>query len=89
MSAIERAQAELLEVVEMSRRAAEHQADALTRQLELEVKELRRKESALDDLAQSEDSMHCLMVSGTRWVRNHTLASCSLYGEFRVANDIS
>lgn len=68
MSAIERAQAELLEVVDMSRRAAEHQADALTRQLELEVKELRRKESALDDLAQSEDSMHCLMVSGTRWV---------------------
>lgn len=67
VSAIERAQAELLEVVEMSRRAAEHQADALTRQLELEVKELRRKESALDDLAQSEDSMHCVMVSGTRW----------------------
>lgn len=89
MSAIERAQAELLEVVEMSRRAAEHQADALTRQLELEVKELRRKESALDDLAQSEDSMHCLMVSGARCVRNHTLASCSLYGEFCVANDVN
>lgn len=63
ITAIERAQAELLEVVEMSRRAAEHQADALIRQLELEVKELRRKETALDELTQSEDSMQCVMVS--------------------------
>lgn len=68
--AIERAQAELLEVVEMSRRAAEHQADALTRQLELEVKELRRKETVLDELTQSEDSTQCLMVNETSRLQN-------------------
>ncbi|XP_076581492.1 E3 ubiquitin-protein ligase TRIM39 isoform X1 [Chaetodon auriga] len=60
VSAIERSQAELMEVMEMSRRAAEHQADAMIRQLELEVKELRRREGALSELAQSDDHMHCI-----------------------------
>lgn len=60
--AIERSQAELIEVIEMSRRAAEHQADAMIRQLELEVKELRRRESALAELAQSDDYIHCIKV---------------------------
>lgn len=62
VSAIERSQAELIEVIEMSRRAAEHQADAMIRQLELEVKELRRRESALAELAQSDDYIHCIKV---------------------------
>ncbi|XP_049425344.1 E3 ubiquitin-protein ligase TRIM39 [Epinephelus fuscoguttatus] len=60
MSAIERSQRELMEVMEMSRRAAEHQADAMIRQLELEVEELRRRESALAELAQSDDYLHCV-----------------------------
>lgn len=63
VSAIERSQAELIEVIEMSRRAAEHQADAMIRQLELEVKELRRRESALAELTQSEDYIHCIKVA--------------------------
>ncbi|XP_071315318.1 E3 ubiquitin-protein ligase TRIM39 isoform X2 [Trachinotus anak] len=60
VSAIERSQAELIEVMEMSRRAAEHQADAMIRQLELEVEELRRRESTLAELAQSDDHSHCV-----------------------------
>nr|XP_046236996.1 E3 ubiquitin-protein ligase TRIM39 [Scatophagus argus] len=60
ISAIERSQVELMEVMEMSRRAAEHQADAMIRQLELEVKELRRRESALAELAQSDNHIHCV-----------------------------
>ncbi|XP_042367773.1 nuclear factor 7, brain [Plectropomus leopardus] len=60
VSAIQRSQAELMEVMEMSRRAAEHQADAMIRQLELEVEELRRRENALSELAQSDDYMHCV-----------------------------
>ncbi|XP_044196773.1 E3 ubiquitin-protein ligase TRIM7 isoform X1 [Thunnus albacares] len=60
VSAIERSQAELMEVLEMSRRAAEHQADAMIRQLELEVEELRRRESVLAQLAQSDDHIHCV-----------------------------
>ncbi|XP_034006119.1 nuclear factor 7, ovary isoform X2 [Trematomus bernacchii] len=58
--AVKRSQAELLEVMEMSRKAAEHQADALIRQIELEVEELRRRESNLKELVQSEDHMHCV-----------------------------
>ncbi|XP_028419432.1 E3 ubiquitin-protein ligase TRIM39 [Perca flavescens] len=60
MSAIQHSQAELMEVMEMSRRAAEHQADSMIRELELEVEELRRRESALAQLAQSDDYMHCV-----------------------------
>ncbi|XP_035849683.1 zinc finger protein RFP isoform X1 [Sander lucioperca] len=60
VSAIQRSQTELMEVMEMSRRAAEHQADSMIRQLELEVEELRRRESALAQLAQSDDYMHCV-----------------------------
>lgn len=63
MSTFERSQAELMEVMEMSRRAAEHQADAMIRQLELEVAELRRRESALAELARSDDHIHCIKVS--------------------------
>lgn len=62
VSAIERSQAELMEVMEMSRRAAEHQAKALIRQLELEVEELQMRENALAELAQSDDHIHCVKV---------------------------
>ncbi|KAJ4948560.1 hypothetical protein JOQ06_020093 [Pogonophryne albipinna] len=58
--AVKRSQAELLEVMEMSRRAAAHQADAMIRQIELEVEELRRRESNLKELVQSEDHLHCV-----------------------------
>ncbi|XP_068444473.1 E3 ubiquitin-protein ligase TRIM39 [Clinocottus analis] len=60
VSAIERSQAELMEVMEMSRRAAALQADATIRQLELEVEELRRRKSALAELARSDDYIHCV-----------------------------
>ncbi|KAM3857525.1 E3 ubiquitin-protein ligase TRIM39 [Diretmus argenteus] len=58
--AIERSQAELMEVMEMSQMAAEHQANATVRQLELEVTELRRRGKALAELAESEDPVHCV-----------------------------
>ncbi|XP_041842675.1 E3 ubiquitin-protein ligase TRIM39 [Melanotaenia boesemani] len=59
-SAIERSQADLIEVMDISRRAAEHQADSMIRQLEREVEELRGKQSALAELAQSDDHLHCV-----------------------------
>ncbi|TMS02140.1 E3 ubiquitin-protein ligase TRIM39 [Larimichthys crocea] len=59
-SAIERSQAELMEVMDRSRRAAEQQADAMIRQLELEVEELRRRESTIAELVQSDDHIHCV-----------------------------
>lgn len=66
ISAVERSHAELLEVIEMSRRAAERQADAMIGQLELEVKELRRRESTLAELAQLDDPTHCVKVGEDR-----------------------
>uniref|UniRef100_A0A8K9XHS4 B30.2/SPRY domain-containing protein n=1 Tax=Oncorhynchus mykiss TaxID=8022 RepID=A0A8K9XHS4_ONCMY len=57
--AVERSQAELMEVIEMSRRLAEHKADDVIRQLEQEVNELRKRSHALSQLAQSDDYVHC------------------------------
>ncbi|KAL6118348.1 uncharacterized protein ACO6RY_03164 [Pungitius sinensis] len=58
--AIQHSQAELAEVTDISRRAARLQADAMVRQLELELEELRRRESALAELGQSDDYVHCV-----------------------------
>ncbi|XP_030609824.1 E3 ubiquitin-protein ligase TRIM39 isoform X2 [Archocentrus centrarchus] len=60
VSSIERSQAELLEVMEISRRAAQRQAESMTRQLEQEIEELRRRENELTKLAQSDDHVHCV-----------------------------
>ncbi|XP_012995952.3 E3 ubiquitin-protein ligase TRIM39 isoform X2 [Esox lucius] len=53
--AVEKSQAELQEVIEINRRAAEHQAEIAIRQLEQEVAELRRRSHTLSQLAQSDD----------------------------------
>ncbi|XP_041724280.1 E3 ubiquitin-protein ligase TRIM39 isoform X1 [Coregonus clupeaformis] len=56
--AVERSQAELMEMVEISRRVAEHQADAAICQLEQEVTELRKRSHAFSQMAQSDDNVH-------------------------------
>ncbi|KAM8881899.1 zinc finger protein RFP [Synchiropus picturatus] len=60
VSAIERSQAELMEVMETSQRTAEQQANAIKQQLELEIDELRRREQIISELAQSEDYIYCV-----------------------------
>lgn len=55
MSAVERSQAELLEVVEMGRRAAELRSQALIRDLEMEIANLRKRSANLSQLVQSQD----------------------------------
>lgn len=62
-SAIERSQAELIEVMDNSRRSAENQANAMIHQLEREIEELESREAALTELAMSEDHIHCVKVS--------------------------
>lgn len=57
VSAIERSQAELMEVMEMSQRAAKNQAEVMIRQLELEVEELHRRENTLAEIAQLDDAL--------------------------------
>ncbi|XP_067301943.1 E3 ubiquitin-protein ligase TRIM39 [Pseudorasbora parva] len=55
MSSLERSQAGLLEVTEINRRSAEHQAELMIRDLEQEITELRRRSTALTKLAQTEN----------------------------------
>lgn len=55
ISSVERCQAEVLEVIEMCHRAAEHRAQSLLRELEEEITELKKRSTALSELAQSED----------------------------------
>ncbi|XP_045078761.1 E3 ubiquitin-protein ligase TRIM47-like, partial [Coregonus clupeaformis] len=55
VSSVERSQAELLEVIEMSQRAAQHRGQSLIRDLEQEISELRKRSASLTQLAQSDD----------------------------------
>ena len=66
VESIERSQAELLEVIEINRRSAEHQAEGMIRELEQEVLELRKRSCALGNLLRTDNYVKCLTVSATR-----------------------
>ncbi|KAI4894606.1 hypothetical protein NFI96_012466, partial [Prochilodus magdalenae] len=55
LSAMERCQSELLEVVQMGRMAAELRSQALIRDLQQEIAELRKRSGAITQLTQSTD----------------------------------
>ncbi|XP_066536674.1 E3 ubiquitin-protein ligase TRIM21 [Hoplias malabaricus] len=61
LSSLEHSQAKLLEVIEMSRRSVEHQAEGMLRELDMEVTELRKRSAALTQLIQTDDC-----ISGLR-----------------------
>jgi tripartite motif-containing protein 39 len=61
-SALEQAQAEVMEAMEVQRRATEHHAENMLRQLELEVSALKSREQDLSQLSQSDDHVHCIQV---------------------------
>ncbi|XP_028445741.1 nuclear factor 7, ovary [Perca flavescens] len=65
ISSLEQCQAEILEVVEMSRRAAEHQAQGLLRELEEEIAELKNRSTELSQLALTEDYVFFLKLFPT------------------------
>ncbi|XP_051242368.1 E3 ubiquitin-protein ligase TRIM39 [Dicentrarchus labrax] len=65
ISSVERCQAEVLEVIEMSLRSAEHRAQSLLRELEEEIAELKKRRTALSQLAVSEDYIHFLKTFPT------------------------
>lgn len=60
ITSAERCQAEVLEVIEMSRRAAERRAQSLLRELEEEISELKKRSMTLNHLVLSEDYVHFL-----------------------------
>uniref|UniRef100_A0A4W4EIW4 Uncharacterized protein n=1 Tax=Electrophorus electricus TaxID=8005 RepID=A0A4W4EIW4_ELEEL len=63
MCAIERSQAELLQVMEEKQKAAERQAEGLIKDLEQEITDLKRRDTELEQLSHTEDHIHLLQVS--------------------------
>ncbi|KAK7929764.1 hypothetical protein WMY93_006159 [Mugilogobius chulae] len=57
---VERCQSEMLEVIEMSRRAAEHRTQRQLKDLEEELSELKKKRTALNQLAQTNNCVQFL-----------------------------
>ncbi|XP_072319900.1 E3 ubiquitin-protein ligase TRIM21-like [Eucyclogobius newberryi] len=60
IASVELWQAEILEVIEMSRRAAEHRAQKLLKELEDELDELNKRQAALGQLAQTDNYVQFL-----------------------------
>uniref|UniRef100_A0A4W4EG20 E3 ubiquitin-protein ligase TRIM39-like n=1 Tax=Electrophorus electricus TaxID=8005 RepID=A0A4W4EG20_ELEEL len=61
--AIERSQAELLQVMEEKQKAAERRAEGLIKDLEQEITDLKRRDTELEQLSHTEDHLHLLQVS--------------------------
>lgn len=65
ISSAERCQAEVLEVIEINRQAAEHRAQILLKELNDEIAELKKRRTALNQLAVSEDYISFLKMFPT------------------------
>lgn len=57
------------QVIELSRRAAEHRAQSLLKELEEELTELKKRSTALSQLTRSDDYVHFLKVDGSAVLR--------------------
>ncbi|XP_062850571.1 zinc-binding protein A33-like [Trichomycterus rosablanca] len=62
MSCIERNQAELIKVMEEKQRAAERQAEEFIKDLEQEITELKRRNTELEQISNTEDHLHLLQI---------------------------
>lgn len=60
---IERCQAKRLEMMEQMLKAAEKQKEKLTEELQLEITELKLRNTELEQLSRTEDHLHLLRVS--------------------------
>lgn len=63
MSSSERMQADLLMVLEKKQKGLESQAEELVQRLKQEITELKRSDTELEKLLDSEDHLHFLQVS--------------------------
>ncbi|XP_062849517.1 E3 ubiquitin-protein ligase TRIM39-like isoform X2 [Trichomycterus rosablanca] len=59
---IERNQAEMLKVMEEKQRAAEHQAEEFIKDLEQEITALKRRNTELEQISNTEDHLHVLQI---------------------------
>ncbi|KAL0183876.1 hypothetical protein M9458_019572, partial [Cirrhinus mrigala] len=56
-------QSELLEMMEQKQKAAEKLAEGLIKELELEITELKRRDTKLEQFTHTEDHLHLLQDS--------------------------
>lgn len=59
---MERKQAQLMELIQRKQAAAELRAERLITELQLEITELERKRSEIEQLSHTEDHLHLLQV---------------------------
>lgn len=59
---MERNQAELVEMIQRRQAAAEQRADRLVAELELEITELQRRRSEMEQLFHTDDHLHLIQV---------------------------
>lgn len=59
---MERKQAQLMELIQMKQAAAELRAERLLTKMQLEITELERKRSEMEQLSHTEDHLHLLQV---------------------------
>lgn len=62
---IERMRSEVTKLIGINEKAAFNQAEALVERLELEIDELKKKETGLKQLYSTEDHIHFLQVSNS------------------------
>jgi len=67
LRSLERRQAELLETLQRKQAAAEQRAERLLTELQLEITQLERKRSEVEQLSHSEDHLHILQVRSSPW----------------------
>lgn len=63
----------LTQVIEMRRLAAEHRVQSLLKELEEEITELKKRSTALSQLALSEDYVHFFKVWMDEWLNTDKL----------------
>lgn len=67
------------QVIELSRRAAEHRAQSLLKELEEELTELKKRSAALSQLTLSEDYVHFLKVDGSEFLLSIDENKCHVF----------
>ncbi|KAK2843201.1 hypothetical protein Q7C36_011416 [Tachysurus vachellii] len=82
---IERSQAELLEVMEEKQKAAEKQAKVLIKELEQEIKDLKRRDTELEQFSHTEDHLHFLKIYPSLCIAPHT----KNWSEISINTDLS
>ncbi|XP_077074121.1 E3 ubiquitin-protein ligase TRIM39-like [Siphateles boraxobius] len=82
---IERCQSDLLKMMEEQQKAAEKQAEDLIKELHQEITELKRRNTELEQLSQTDDHLHLIQMSSSLYSRPHT----KNWTEIRIDSEVN